>query len=719
MSATQTSPDPAAAGAAVRRQAGGAGGASPLVWALLAGCLLAAGWFFWAFLRYSARAAVEDPNWSHILVVPLISGYYVWLHREKLAATPARLCWWGLGLAFFGLLSYVWWIYPGRNDMFRGLSMILCLFGCVWFVQGTRRMRLLWFPVAYLALAVKIPDSIWQQIAFQLQQIASAGSEVTLTIAGALLDFRIQADGQDFVMTWLADGAYEEARFSIAEACSGLRMLMAFVALGVALAFLWDRFWWQRAVMIAMTIPIALAVNIGRVTTLGVLNLWDPELARGDAHIAVGMLMLLPAGAMFLGLGWVLDKVVVVDDPPDPPEPAAKPAAAAPPAARPDPVRLGLLGLGGAALAFAGGLAYLSTLDALAAVDLVAWLPPAGAAAAVLALLVAAAGVLVALKRAATKAAWAGGLAILTGVFAAGSVALTTVVNATQTVLIKEDVPLRHELVTLPKEVGPWAFVADQKPLDKDKQEELGTADYITRTYRDTRLDREDPAAYASVHIAYYTGMIDTVPHVPDRCWVAGGMLPGPSEVVEIDLDLADAAADPEAGGLRVPTQLATPGTGSAGGGASGGPASGGSASGGSASGGGGGFARLPGAEVPATRFTAFEPGRPDQPLTASYFFVANGGYFATPNQVRLQGFNLRDRYSYYCKVEVMFPHIRDRGAATAGTRDLLGHLMPEVMAALPDWFDVRAGLWPPDAGEPAPGSTPAPASVASADGGR
>ena len=684
MSATPTSTDAANAGAVTRSRDPESGG-SPVTWALLALCVLAGGWFFWAFLRYSARAAIEDPNWSHILVVPLISGYYVFLHREKLAATPARVCWWGLGVAFVGLLSYVWWIYPGRNDMFRGLSMILCLFGCVWFVQGTRRMRLLWFPVAYLALAVKIPDSIWQQIAFQLQQIASAGSEVTLTIAGALLDFRIQADGQDFVMTWLSGGLYEEARFSIAEACSGLRMLMAFVALGVALAFLWDRFWWQRLVMIAMTVPIALAVNIGRVTTLGVLNLWDPELARGDAHIAVGMLMLLPAGAMFLGLGWVLDRIVVVDDDPAAgADRAAAPTAVATPASpRPHPVRLGLLLLGGAALALLGGLAYMSGLDAVAAVDLVDWLPPAAAVAAVVVLLVAAAAVLVALKRAAP--AWVGGLAILTGVFAAGSVALSTVVNATQTVLIKEDVPLRHELVTLPKQIGPWAFVADQKPLDKDKQAELGTADYITRTYRDTRLDENDPAAYASVHIAYYTGMIDTVPHVPDRCWVAGGMLPGPSEVVSIGLAADGVEEDPA--GVRVPTQLA--------------------ASGSAGVGGGGSFARLPGLEVPATRFTAFEPGKPDLPLTASYFFVANGGFYATPNQVRLQGFNLRDRYSYYCKVEVMFPHVRDPGAAAGGTADLLGHLLPEVMAALPDWTDVRAGLWPP--------SAPAQRSVAAA----
>ena len=290
-------------------------------------------------------------------------------------------------------------------------------------------MKLLWFPVAYLALAVKIPDSIWQQIAFQLQQIASAGSEITLTIAGALLDFRVQADGQDFVMTWFAGGGYEEARFSIAEACSGLRMLMAFVALGVALAFLWDRFWWQRLVMVAMAIPIALAVNIGRVTTLGVLNLYDPELARGDAHIMVGMLMLLPAGALFLGLGWVLDRVVVVDD--DDAKPArAMPASSAPPADAqpPSPARLGLWLVAGAVLAALGGLAYLSTLDAVAAVDLIAWLPPAAAAGSVLLTLAVAVGVLVWLHQSGPR--WLGRLAVLAGVFLSASVALSTVVAA-------------------------------------------------------------------------------------------------------------------------------------------------------------------------------------------------------------------------------------------------------------------------------------------------
>ena len=226
----------------------------------------------------------------------------------------------------------------------------------------------------------------------------------------------------------------------------------------------------------------------------------------------------------------------------------------------------------------------------------------------------------------------------------------------------------------------------DQPPLDKDRQAELGTDDYITRTYRDTRLPEDDPGAYASVHIAYYTGMIDTVPHVPDRCWVAGGMLPGPSEVVTIPLDRGDATHD--ADGVRLPARLAATGEGP-------------------------GFARLPALEVPATRFTAFVPQRPDEPLTASYFFAANGGFYATPNMVRVQGFNLRDRYSYYCKVEVMFPGLRDAQRAEDRTADLLSHLLPEIMAALPDWTQVRAGAWPPDASGPAspPAAPPSPPS--------
>ncbi len=44
-----------------------------------------------------------------------------------------------------------------------------------------------------------------------------------------------------------------------------------------------------------------------------------------------------------------------------------------------------------------------------------------------------------------------------------------------------------------------------------------------------------------------------------------------------------------------------------------------------------------------------------------------------------------------------MFPGLRNAELAGEKTADLLSNLLPEIMATLPDWTDVRAGSWPPD----------------------
>ena len=95
------------------------------------------------------------------------------------------------------------------------------------------------------------------------------------------------------------------------------------------------------------------------------------------------------------------------------------------------------------------------------------------------------------------------------------------------------------------------------------------------------------------------------------------------------------------------------------------------------------------------------------------FFFTAS---FALSFHFRFS-FNLKDRYSYYCKVEVMFPGLgnavarqyrEDNPGATPTevnqavadavaerAEDLLSDLMPEIMACLPDWTEVQAGTYP------------------------
>jgi hypothetical protein len=104
--------------------------------------------------------------------------------------------------------------------------------------------------------------------------------------------------------------------------------------------------------------------------------------------------------------------------------------------------------------------------------------------------------------------------------------------------------------------------------------------------------------------------------------------------------------------------------------------------------------ARLPSVEVPVTWFTFSNPQRNGELVNVAYFFVANGKFLPSPNAVRANGFDLRDKYSYYCKVQVTVS-VQDKDEAMERISSLLSELMPEIMSCLPDWVDVTEGRWP------------------------
>ena len=100
---------------------------------------------------------------------------------------------------------------------------------------------------------------------------------------------------------------------NVAEACSGMRMLVAFLALGVAMAYVSLPTIWQRVALVVMGVPVAVFVNVLRVATLGVLTLFNPDFAAGEFHHFIGLLWLVPAFMLYLLVLWVLSNLVVND----------------------------------------------------------------------------------------------------------------------------------------------------------------------------------------------------------------------------------------------------------------------------------------------------------------------------------------------------------------------------------------------------------------------
>ncbi len=87
---------------------------------------------------------------------------------------------------------------------------------------------------------------------------------------------------------------------------------MAFVALGVAMAYLHYRPIWQRVVLLVCTIPIAVLCNVVRVTVTGfIFVLIHPKYTQGIYHDTLGLLMLPLAFALYGFLAWFMTALFV------------------------------------------------------------------------------------------------------------------------------------------------------------------------------------------------------------------------------------------------------------------------------------------------------------------------------------------------------------------------------------------------------------------------
>lgn len=274
------------------------------VWARIAviGALFV--WLHMQIIQTAGEIALSDADWSHALLVPVLSIYFVYQSRDKILAEKPTGDWRGLLVFLAGLSGYFLAVYPVQSIMLRGWMAIVELLGICLFLLGPKIMRWIWFPVCYLAFGVKFSARIWDVVAWRLQLIAAQSSVVLMNLSG--LDAEVKGATID-----LWKGTDYLGALNVAEACSGLRMLVAFTAVGFAIVYLVPRPVWIRLVLILLTVPIAVAVNVLRVTITGFLHLISPDLSAGDFHLMIGMLMVFPAIAMFLGIGWILDHLFV------------------------------------------------------------------------------------------------------------------------------------------------------------------------------------------------------------------------------------------------------------------------------------------------------------------------------------------------------------------------------------------------------------------------
>lgn len=271
---------------------------------------LAALFFRWG-MKQSQFAVNNFEDWGHTFFIPVIAGYLVWKVVKPLSIASPRIFWPAMAPFLLGITSYFYFVVAVPNHMLQGLAIVLTIASLALWVLGTEIFRYLFLPIAYLFFAIRLSQKVMTDLTFELQIMATKGGEIVLTVVGTLMGFDVEREGNILNVTSAAGVIHP---LNVAEACAGMRMVVAFFALAAVVALAGCRHWWQRVVLLMLAAPVAVLLNIARVSVLGLLTLADADLASGEAHTLIGTLLLIPGLGLFLLIVWAL-KRTIVDEP--------------------------------------------------------------------------------------------------------------------------------------------------------------------------------------------------------------------------------------------------------------------------------------------------------------------------------------------------------------------------------------------------------------------
>ena len=227
-------------------------------------------------------------TYNHILLVPPILAWLVGIRAPALAKLAPHAWWPGLGLLAAGLLAWLVGTATGVN-LVSQLGAVVVLQAAVVTLLGPRVAAGLLFPLGYMLFLVPFGDEIVPML-----QAITAKLAVGLTHASGV---PAQVEGV-FIDT-------PAGLFEVAEACSGVKFLVAMVALGSLAAHLGFKGWKRRAVFMAAAIVVPVLANGVRAWgTIYIAQSQGIAFAAGFDHIVYGWIFFVVVMGVLLAAAW-------------------------------------------------------------------------------------------------------------------------------------------------------------------------------------------------------------------------------------------------------------------------------------------------------------------------------------------------------------------------------------------------------------------------------
>jgi exosortase len=230
---------------------------------------------------------------SYGMLVPPITLYIAYMRRHTTLSIPAQSDLRGLSLLCLACLVFLAGKLSAEFFLAR-ISFVILLAGLTWTFWGLQRFKTLIFPFVLLSTMVPLPAIVYNTAAAPLQLFASSVATSVAQTCGV----SIYRDGNVIHLATTSLG--------VAEACSGLNSLSALVVGSLLIGFLEDASILGRFLLFAISIPLAVAVNVLRVAGTAILADYHMEFAMGFYHMLSGWLVFV----LGFGLLWLTGKLL-------------------------------------------------------------------------------------------------------------------------------------------------------------------------------------------------------------------------------------------------------------------------------------------------------------------------------------------------------------------------------------------------------------------------
>jgi exosortase len=258
---------------------------------------------FWgpatALLRYS----LGNGNASHIVLIPLISAWLLYVERKTVfteVASDYELA--GILLAL-SIGASVWAAHSGSGWSAAGMLGVHTLaLVCVWvagfaLLFGRSAVKKASFSLLFLLLMVPIPDSWLNYVVYCLQKGSADVAGIIFDLAGV----PALRDGFIFRLAHIS--------IEVAAECSGIRSSIALLILALLVGHLFLRTFWKQALFVMVGLVIMIVKNGIRIATLTILAQYvDPGFLYGRLHHEGGVVFFLIGLLLLLPVYWLLQR---------------------------------------------------------------------------------------------------------------------------------------------------------------------------------------------------------------------------------------------------------------------------------------------------------------------------------------------------------------------------------------------------------------------------